>query len=398
MNDSGKARNVVDWIDGFMKLTENSEPPKMFLKWSAISTIAAALQRKVKVCWGTSLTFYPNMYIVLVGPSASRKGTAMNFALDIIKNSSGNIRMSSQATSLQALIRKLKENNMTDMDTENGDHIFHSSMTIVSKEFTVFLGYNNRELISALCDWYDCDDKWSYDTISRDKEEIIGVWVNLLGGTTPDSLKSALSIDAIGGGLTSRIIFVAEETKGKLVVLPTQTSSEAELQKMLIDDLEQISLISGQYRYTENFLSAWIDWAYEDDTNPPFVDKYFEGYNGRRRTHLIKLCMIVAASKRNDLVITKDDLDRAIEMLKEVEVKMTNVFKGVGRSDISDLIYEFTKYLDNSGKSEVPIIELLRVFNGTIDKFTFDRVMSSLEMYGQYKFIRRPTGDVIVRR
>ena len=162
-----KDRNINDWINGFMKLTENSEPPKMFLKWTAISTVAAALQRKVRLNWGTSLTFYPNMYIVLVGPSASRKGTAMSFALDIIKETSSNIRLSSQATSLQALIRKLKDNNMTDIDPVSNNHIFHSSMTIFSKEFTVFLGYNNYELMATLCDWYDCDDKWVYETISR---------------------------------------------------------------------------------------------------------------------------------------------------------------------------------------------------------------------------------------
>ena len=153
-------RNLPDWIEGFMKLTENSEPPKMFRKWTAIATIASALQRKVRVEWGTSLTFYPNMYIVLVGPSATRKGTAMNFGLDIIKQIP-TIRLAANATSLQALIRNLKENNINDTDMETGKQIYHASMTVFSKEFTVFLGYQNHELMAALCDWYDCDDRWS---------------------------------------------------------------------------------------------------------------------------------------------------------------------------------------------------------------------------------------------
>src|SRR4030067_782488 len=162
-------RNLPDWISGFMLLTENSEPPVLFRKWTAISTIAAALQRKVKVELGISITVYPNFYIVLVGPSATGKGTAMGYAADIIREISA-IRLSAQATSLQSLIRRMKETNLTDIDIESGKQLFHSSMTVFSKEFTVFLGYHNRELIAALCDWYDCDERWTYDTIKRDRE------------------------------------------------------------------------------------------------------------------------------------------------------------------------------------------------------------------------------------
>ena len=116
-------RNLPDWIDGFMLLTENSEPPILFRKWTAIATIAAALQRKVSVDIGISLRFYPNFYIVLVGPSATGKGTAMKYAYDIIEHVPA-IRLSAQATSLQALIRSMKETNLTDIDMETGDQIF----------------------------------------------------------------------------------------------------------------------------------------------------------------------------------------------------------------------------------------------------------------------------------
>src|SRR4030066_746896 len=93
-------RCLGDWISGFMQYTENSEPPTLFKKWTAISCIAAALQRKVRVEWGTALTFYPNFYVVLVGPSATGKGTAMNPGLGIL-NEVPAVRMTAQATSLQ---------------------------------------------------------------------------------------------------------------------------------------------------------------------------------------------------------------------------------------------------------------------------------------------------------
>ena len=75
-------RQLVDWIDAYLKFTEKSEPPKMFHLWCAISVIASVLERKCRLEWGT-ITFYPNMYIVLVAPSGkARKGTAMGVPLD----------------------------------------------------------------------------------------------------------------------------------------------------------------------------------------------------------------------------------------------------------------------------------------------------------------------------
>ena len=390
-------RNLPDWLDAFMLLTENSEPPILFRKWTAISTIASALQRKVRMELGLSLTFYPNLYVVLVGPSATGKGTAMKYASDIIEQVPS-IRLSAQATSLQALIRRMKETNLTDIDINTGEQQFHSSLTIFSTEFTVFLGYHNRELIAALCEWYDCHSRWSYETIARKKEEVIGVWVNLLGGTTPDSIKSSLPLESIGGGLTSRIIFIYEEKKEKLVIDPSPTEREIELQQMLTHDLEKISLLSGPMKYTEGWLEAYTDWCIYADKNPPFYDTKFDGYCGRRRNHLITLSMVSCASRTHTMVMTADDLERATTLLAEAEVKMGMVFKGMGQSDISNLINDAIVFIENSYTDEILMWQFGRHFEGNMDKWTMDRVLITLEAMKLVKVIKRPGTDTIILR
>ena len=389
------SRNLPDWLSGFMQLTENSEPPTLFRKWAGISTIAAALQRKVRFELGLSLTFYPNFYIILVGPSATGKGTAMKFAFDIIEQVPA-IRLSAQATSLQALIRRMKETNLTDIDLVTGEQQNHSSLTIFSNEFTVFLGYHNRELIAALCDWYDCLGRWAYETIARKKEEVIGVWVNMLAGTTPDSLQSSLPIETIGQGLTSRIIFVYEEKRGKLVVEPTKTEHEIVLQQMLINDLETISMISGRMQYTEGFMEEYSKWCYNADQNPPFYDRKFDGYCGRRRNHLLSLSMVCSASRTDDMIMTTDDLSRAAALLAEVEVKMGMTFKGMGRSDISSLINDAIVFITNSHIPDIPLWQFAKHFEGDMDKWIMDRVLTTLETMGSVKLIRRPGIDTII--
>lgn len=394
MTDS---RQLPDWIDGFMELSENSEPPELFRKWTAISTIAAALQRKCRVELGISLTFYPNFYIVLVGPSATGKGTAMKYASDIISQVP-NIRLSAQATSLQALIRRMKETSFMDIDIETGKQQYHSSMTIFSNEFTVFLGYHNRELITALCDWYDCHERWTYDTIKRDKEEIIGVWVNMLAGTTPDNIQSSLPVEAIGAGLTSRIIFVNEDKRDKLVVFPAVTQKEIELQQKLIHDLEQISLLSGTFHFTNDFIEFYTAWCYQSEANPPFYDKKFDGYLGRRRKHLMSLSMVCSASRGQDMMLTGDDGKRAAQLLFEVELKMGTVFRGIGKSDISSLVSDAIAFIENSATPDIQLTFFARQFEGDMDKLVMDRVLTTLEVSGYIKMIKKPGLPTMIHR
>ena len=393
-------RHLPDWLEGWMKLTENTEPPDSYRLWTGISVIASTLQRKCYVPWGSSLIFYPNLYIVLVGPAGkTRKGTAMSPGLDILQDL-GKAKIAAQATSLQALIRRLKETNFQNQDEETGAPQFHSSMTIFSKEFTVFLGFHNRELMSSLCDWYDCEKSWKYETIARKTEEIVGVWVNLFAATTPALIQSSLPLDAIGGGLTSRIIYIYEEKMGKMVVLPTETEAERELRKSMLNDLDKIYKMSGSFKYTEDFMSAWSDWRIKDRDCPPFHDERFGGYMSRRPTHVMKLSMVMSASdgtRAGQMVLIKDDLDRAVAVLEQAEEKMQNVFRGVGKSDIAELVHRVMVYVKMSTIKEIPVFQLARHFQSDMDKFTMERVFHTLESMNMIRVVHKPQADDYVK-
>ena len=397
--DKGKLmdgdRLLPDWIEGFMAYTEDSEPPLLFRKWTAISTIASALQRKCRVDLGVSLTFYPNFYIILVGPSSTGKGTIMNFSSDLMAEVA-NIKLTAQSTSLQALIKTQQNANNYDVDEETNETIYHSSVTIFSKEFTVFLGYHNRELIAALCDWYDCDREWTYETVSRGKEKIDGVWVNMLGGTTPDSIQSAFPSEAIGAGLTSRIIFVNEEKREKLVIIPSFSDDMMKIKKHLIHDLENIQMMSGVFRFSKGFIEFYTDWCHINAKNPPFYDKKFDGYLGRRRRHLITLTMVCSASRGSSMTLLRDDVERAAELLQEVEVKMGTVFRGIGKSEISDLINDAIIFFEHETREVIPMWEFARKFEGEMDKITLDRVLTTLETSKYIKVQHKPGADTMI--
>ena len=386
-------RELEDWIDGWMQFTEKSEPPKMYHLWCAISIIASALQRKCKLEWGT-LTFYPNMYIVLVGPSGRcRKGTAMSPALNILEELG--VKLAAESITREALIRELKNANFSDPSPELGSlGTQHSSLTIFAPELTVFLGYHNHQLLSDLTDWYDCRNKWTYRTKNMGTDKIIGVYVNLIGATTPDLIRTTMPLDAIGGGLTSRMIFVFERNKYKTEPCPFLSSRDLALREALFSDLEQINQMRGKFTVTENFLELWIKWYNAQEGNPPFQDNMFAGYFERRPNHIMKLSMIVCASRTNDMRITKKDLERAIEILGQTEINMPATFAGVGKYEHADTLSRVMETV--ALNKEMSEEELQGMFARDASSFILNQIIMTMENMGFVDVVTRG-GEKILR-
>lgn len=366
------ARVLDDWIDAHLRVTEDTEPPTTFRLWCAISTVAAALQRKVWLEWGTTL--YPNMYVVLVAPAGrARKGTAIKPITSYLNNLG--IPMSASSTTREALIRGLAESD--DLITmPDGKAYGHSSLSILAPELTVFLGYNNLQLVADLTDWFDCADRWVYRTKTQGVDDIRGVFVNLLGATTPDLVRTALPPDAIGGGLTSRMIFVYEQNKGKIVPFPFLTEEDKHLRKKLYDDLHRIALLKGEYKYSKDFLSAYGDWYVAAENNPPFSDKAFQGYIERRPTHLLKLSMICCASRTDELVLSKEDFRRAHEILTITEKKMPYTFSGIGAQKHSAVMQQIMGDIATAGSIEVS--KLLHDYWQEVNSAELETILSTL--------------------
>lgn len=354
-------RENKDWLNTYLKYVENSEPPELFHKWVAVSTIAAVLQRKVWIEWDKNL--YPNFYIVLVGPPAVRKGTAMGFAQPFLEDLG--IPMSAEAETREALIKTLDE-SMKQIIFEDGEQKWHSSLTVFSPEFTVFIGYNNPQLLSDLADWFDCRERWKYKTKNSGTNEIIGLYLNLIGATTPRQLQLTLPINAVGSGLTSRIIFVYARKKQKIVPAPFRTPEEKRMYESLLRDLNEIHLLKGQFKWTESFFERWMQWYPEQEARD---DERFHGhmatYKERRATHLLKLSMIMSVSRSDELVIDRIDLDRGIEWLEEVERLMPLTFAGFGESDRAALIQQILSFIATTKTTTIG--ELARVFINDID-------------------------------
>jgi len=385
-------RKLPDWIDSYLKFTSQDEPRETFRSFTAISTIAACLQRKCHINWEGII--YPNLYIVLVGPPASRKNTAIVPAEKMLRELG--MPVSAQATTPEALIRKMnKISSIPRMSEEQIITPQDAAMTIVSKEFTAFIGVRNLDLITLLTDWYDCEDDWTRETKTQGTDALKNVWVNLLAATTPTALKDSLPRESIGMGLTSRIVFVYEEDKATVIMFsPAVDVWDEELGKSrklddsrheewdtlrldLIHDLSQISMMEGTFIPTKEFHKDYYIWREKHEKDMPFRGTLLENYANRKQTHLRKMAMVFSASRNNDMLLTEKDFQRAVSSLAKVELKMQNVFSGIGKSDAAETTSNIIHLL--ARRKTIKMSELQRLFWNDADMLTLEKIVQTME-------------------
>lgn len=356
------ARVLQDWLDSYLQYTENSESPISYHRWCGLSVIAGALQRRVYLRWGLGRVIYPNLYVVLVGPSGrTRKGVAIGIAKEFLKNVSTISVTPESSSGRQAMITAMKRAIANFQDPTDGKIKFHCSVTAFSEELSVFLGQGDIAYLSNLTDWYDSKDDWEYETVSRGKDSLQGLCVNLMGGTAPDWIQSMIPQEALGGGFTSRIIFIVEEKKRQIIPEYFPTPDQLRLEVQLADDLERIAQLSGEITFEDDAKEFYKQWYVEQDLalsagKPPIADPRFAGYCERRATHLQKLMILCSASRGDDLKISLYDVKRALELLTSAEAMMHKTFGGLGKSRISDesnTVVEFIKSVGTVMKSDI---------------------------------------------
>jgi len=383
-------RELPDWLDGYLEYTSSTEPPTSYHQWCGLAVIAGALQRRVYLQQGLERTIYPNLYVILVGPSGrTRKGVALGIAKELLSEV-GIVTIAPESCSGRealALVMKNAEKSFTD-PTDNKIKN-HCAISAFSEELSVFLGQGDIKLLANLTDWYDSKDFWEYQSIGRGKDGIRGVCLNMVGGTAPEWIQSMLPHEAIGGGYTARVIFIVEEWRRKVASRRELTPSEVVLYDKLKSDLNRIALLSGQFDFTDEAFNAWDTWYHNEGEKMrtgymPVTDGRFAAYCERRQTHIRKIMMSLSASRGDSMRLEREDFDRALAMMLDAEVSMGKTFGGLGKARYSDATDKIIEYIKAMGGITTRRTLLSKFFHD-IDGESLARIEMTLLQMGAIK-------------
>lgn len=345
--------DVNNFIRGFTQLCEETEIPSSFAAWSAIAGVSCALGRRCYLDWGT-FQIYPNEYICFVGASAVvRKSTSINMLEDMLREIDPPPNIIGQKLTPEALIIGIQTK-----EPPSGTLVSKPvSCTgfIIADEFGTLLSKQTYEMgISpVLIQFYDCKRVFEYKTKTSGIDILRDTCLGILAGTTLIWMSRSIPEDAIGDGLTSRIIFVYEDQPMPPVAVPVFSEAKRHLRGELIKRLQLLSQIKGEFFLTREA----IDYAVKDYNEfrdsklgkMLYANKFLQGYAGRRQLHQLKISMLIAAARlkspEQDKLITLDDMQGATELLQMTEKALTKVVKIITSSQQGILIAEIESHI-----------------------------------------------------
>lgn len=331
-------RNYEHWIKAYMEYTKFSEAPDVFHFWTAVSVIAGALRRHV---WIDQRYFQwtPNMYIIFVAPPGIvSKSTTASIGMNLLRRVDG-VHFGPDTVTWQALLQGLSES--TEMfQLQDGSEEYHtmSAITILSSEFGNFLNPHDREMVDVMVSLWDGQiGAFHKRTKTAGADVIENPWINVLACTTPDWIAGNFPEYMIGGGFTSRCVFVYSEKKRSLVAYPGLTDPMdderfRDVQNRLIQDLGHMAnTMMGEYQLSLEARALGESWYEEHyERLKTFTGDKMAGYAARKQTHVHKLAMVLAAAESDKLVIEKDHLAGAIRIVGALEADMPKVFSNIG--------------------------------------------------------------------
>lgn len=361
----------------------------MFAIWTAISGVSCVLGRRTWLNFGL-FTLYPNLYVIFVAPPGGGKTTAIDYMDDkIFKFLTPPPNLIAQSGTPQAIVKSMRQVQTT----PDGKEIANENCTgfLVAEELVTFLNRRSYDqgMAEFLTKMYNCPSTYEHITITRGEDSLRNVWFGMLGGTTVNWLRETLPSVAIGGGLTSRMIFVYHEVTDSDLLCPRpqlvmMTEERLILLDSLIKRLQVISTMKGEFSATEN---AWneYDREYKEWRNwkhPWASDESLAGYWRRRMNNYLKLGMIFSASERDDRVIELKHFLIASKFLKESEENMKKVFEQITASKEGSDAQMVLRVIEQQREG---ILEqkLLQLFGHKINVRELKDVLDTLEKGGK---------------
>jgi len=165
-------------------------------------------------------------------------------------------------------------------------------------------------------------------------DKIENPWLNIAACTTPAWIQGNFPEYLIGGGFTSRCIFVYADRKRRFIAYPSTEipTTFKVMEKKLVEDLHVISSLQGEFKLTPEAFEWGTAWylRHHQDTTSTLRTERFAGYWARKQTHMHKLAMIISVSQSSDLIITAKHLEMSEKILNAIEKDMPLVFSAIG--------------------------------------------------------------------
>lgn len=296
----------ASFTDLIIDYTKSTESPESYWRWSSYATIAAALRHNVYY-ERVERKIYPNLYVLLLGDSAARKGPPVDLATSLLKEIKAT-KVIEGKNSIQWVIERLAN----DVGALRG-----GAGILLAGELASFF-VDDRSVIPTLTDIYDFKDSFPYGLRGNAGAiEVKNLCLTLLGASNEEFLQEVYDNRAIYGGLMRRTFFIRPNEQRPGCSFFDLPPSNASSRKQITEKLVKISALKGQFTATPKAQEIYNHWYYNIIYPQYTKRKDPTGVLGGMHTLVFKLAMIVAAG-RESLVINEEDVTIAIDQVVSI--------------------------------------------------------------------------------
>lgn len=388
----------MDFVDKFVEMTDERPTPEIFRKWAAITTLSGALEKRV---WTRTKAGpqYANLYTMLVAPPGVGKSQAINPAEQLVKLTK-RFCIAPNSVTAASYIDALARAQRSVMMPNNAPPLIYHHLFVFAAELGVFLNAHDLGFLSTINELFDHKESYREERRHslKDPIDIPKPMTTLLVGSQPGFLATLLPDAAWTMGWTSRLLMVYASTTPDVPLFGEYQSQEI-IQKKLVEKLDDCADYYGEIKWDGPAIAAMEAWRRDGWAPVPDHPK-LANYTPRRGTiFAIKLAMVSAMSRGDQLAIRLQDVDRARDWLLEIETLMPQIFRDmIMRSDdqvIEETFqYIFTIYIKN--RKPIPSATILRFLSQRTPAEKAERILNLMEKSGIFE--RQAGGDTYIPR
>ncbi len=299
-----------------------TETPESYSLATALATLGAPLKRG---CWIDQVEWrvFPNLSVLLVGPSGIGKDTAIAATRRLVRDHYASLICAGKTMEM------VQEDLLTKGDPASG--------IIYAPELTAFLGGKDyqKSMVQELTDLLSTGDYVDVSTKSHFKDTgfkrtIPHPTITMIAGSTLKWLHEAMPKGSLEGGFIPRLLVVVEEECRQMVPWPKYSNSR--------EDVKESRDNKSLYVECYQDVVARFSTAGEIHPLPDAIDFYthwylhrFEyfpasvrDYANRSRDQMLRLAMLCAVS-RNHNFIEVADLEFAKQFLQGIALRIDRI-------------------------------------------------------------------------
>lgn len=319
--------------------TSRHEAPLAYHLFSILVAIGAILANRVWLPFGDK-KLYPNLAVILLGPSGLKKSSAADVAMEMLQELELTKVYSEQITP-QALVEAM------------------ASMpqgVIYAPEMSVFLGKQKymEGIVPLITRLLDCPSRWSSERVTRTTIVLRDVAPSALWCTNAKWFIENTPEDTFSGGFIPRHILVIQEDTARLEAFPGNDNPQERAN--LMGEMAALHRHEGQVSMTKIGREAYVSWYREHKSKEKASGHELIATSLRRKpTTLLRLWMCLHIAEHHTLVLCEQCLFTAVRLLDWVERFVPGLIEQMFRSEagadqefILKLIYQAGGMIDHT--------------------------------------------------